>query len=155
FPALGWLRRSGTSSGMDANAVREGGSERLRPGWMTVIASLCFATFAITLVSDLFVAAARDTEVWLGFEVHGPLALMTAPLHWAMFATAGWAFWTGRMWIVGWAAGYLFYVAVSHVIWSEASPHGRGWPIGVVQAIVIGGTGYFLLCLRELEESSR
>jgi hypothetical protein len=128
---------------------------RLQPGWMTVVAVLCFATCAVTLVSDLFVPAARGTEVWFGFEVTGPLALATAPLHWAMFATAGWAFWTGRIWIVGWAAAYLFYVAMSHLVWSEVSPHGRGWPIGLVQATVIGGLAYLLLCLRELETTSR
>ena len=57
--------------------------------------------------------------------------------------------------IVPWAAGYLFYVAVSHLVWSEASPHGRGWPIGLVQAAVISGLGYFLLCIHELEGPSR
>ncbi len=140
---------------MATSAVREGGGDRLRPGWMTVLAVLFFTAFAVALVSDLFIPAARGTEVWFGVELHGPLAVATAPLHWAWFAFAGWAFWTGRTWIVPWAAGYLFYVAGSHVIWSVASPNGRGLPIGLVQAAVISGLAYFLLCIHELEGPSR
>jgi catechol 2,3-dioxygenase-like lactoylglutathione lyase family enzyme len=83
----------------------------------------------------------------LGFEVTGPAALATSPLHWALFATAAWAFWTGRPWIVPWAAGYLFYVALSHLVWSEASPHGRGWPIGLAEAAAITALATALLWL--------
>jgi hypothetical protein len=140
---------------MDADKVSAGGGALPQPGWMTVAGVLFFATFLIALVSDLFVPAARNTEVWLGFEVKGPMALATAPFHWAWFATAGWAFWTGRLWIVGWAAAYLFYAAASHLVWSELSPHGRGWPIGLAQAIAISAIGYFLLCLRDLEIPAR
>ena len=140
---------------MVADKAREAEEARLQPGWMTVAGVLFFATFAITLVSDLFVPGARNTEVWLGFEVKGPMALVTAPLHWAWFATAGWAFWTGRLGIVTWAAAYLFYAALSHLVWSELSPHGRGWPIGLVQATAISAVAYFLLCLRDLETTPR
>ena len=115
---------------------------------MTALAIVCVATLVVTATSDLFVPAARGTEVWLGFEVTGPLALATAPLHWAIFAAGAWGFWTCRPWIVPWAAGYLFYVAVSHLVWSEASPHGRGWPVGLVEAIVIAGLGVLLLRAR-------
>jgi hypothetical protein len=118
---------------------------------MTVLAVLCAATFAIAVVRDLFVPAARDVEVWLGLEVTGPLALATAPLHWALFAVGAWAFWTGRTWVVPWAAAYLFYVAASHLVWSEASPHGRGWRIGLVEATVISALAYLLLRLRALD----
>ena len=106
------------------------------PRWMRALAIVCALTVVITMFSDLFVPDARRGEVWFGFEVTGPAALATSPLHWALFATAAWAFWTGRPWIVPWAAGYLFYVALSHLIWSEASPHGRGWPIGLAEAAV-------------------
>lgn len=122
-----------------------------RPGWTKVLAVFCAATVVVSAGRDLFVPAARAVEVWFGLEVTGPLAFATAPIHWAMFAVAAWAFWTGRMWIVPWAAGYLFYAAFSHVVWSEASVHGRGWPIGLVQAAALSGVAYFLLCLRALD----
>jgi len=137
------------------SAANGGALPRLQPGWMKVCAVLCAATVVVTFLGDLFVPAARGVEVWLGFEITGWLALATAPIHWALFATAAWAFWTGRMGVVPWAAAYLFYAALSHLIWSEASPHGRGWPIGLVQASLIAAGGYVLLRLRGLEASPR
>jgi hypothetical protein len=122
-----------------------------QPGWMTVLAVLCAATLVVSMTRDLFVPAARAVEVWFGLELTGWLALATAPIHWALFAVAAWAFWTGRTWIVPYAAGYLFYAAFSHIVWSEASPHGRGWPIGIIQAAVISGSAWFLLQLRALD----
>ena len=116
-----------------------------RPWWMTALAAFCVATLLVSIPRDLFVAGARDVEVWLGFEVRGPLAILTAPIHWAIFALGAWAFWTGRRWIVPWAAAYIFYVAVCHLIWSEVSPNGRGWPIGLVQAVAISVFGFLLL----------
>jgi hypothetical protein len=124
---------------------------RQQPGWMTVLAVLCALTLTVSMVRDLFVPAARAVEVWFGLEITGWLALATAPLHWAFFALAAWAFWTGRTWIVPPFAGYLFYAAFSHLVWSEASPHGRGWPIGLLQATLISAAGWFLLRLRELD----
>jgi hypothetical protein len=116
-----------------------------RPWWMTVLAVVCTVFLLIVVPSDLFVADARNTEVWLGFEAHGWLAILTAPIHWAMFAVAAWAFWTGRRWIVPWAAAYLFYVAVCHLVWSRVSPHGRGWPVGLAQALAISACAVVLL----------
>jgi hypothetical protein len=128
---------------------------RLRPGWLTVLAVICAATVVVSIFRDVFLPASREVEVWLGFEIHGPLAYATAPIHWAIFAAGAWAFWTGRMGAVPIAAGYLFYAAISHLIWSEASPHGRGWPIGLVQAILISSVGWVLLQLRALDEARR
>jgi hypothetical protein len=118
-----------------------------RPGWMTALAALCLATLAVSIVRDLFLPASRAVEVWLGLEVTGWPAILTAPLHWAIFAFGAWAFWTNQQWVVPWAAGYLFYAAFSHLVWSEASPHGRGWPIGLMQALAISSGGYALLRL--------
>ena len=103
---------------------------------MRALAVVCALTALVTFFSDLLVPDARNVEVWFGFEVTGPAALATAPLHWAIFATFAWAFWTGRRWVVPCAAGYLFYVALCHLVWSEASPHGRGLVIGVAEALV-------------------
>ncbi len=116
-----------------------------RPWWMTAVAVICVAGLVIWIPRDLFVPNVRDVEVWLGFELRGHLALLTAPLHWAIFAFGAWAFWTARPWIVPWAAGYIFYGAMSHLIWSEVSPNGRGWPIGLAQAIAISLFGLLLL----------
>lgn len=111
---------------------------------MTTLAVLCLATLVISVLRDLFWPDSRWVEVWLGFEMKGWPALLTAPLHWAIFAIAAAAFWRGEAWIVPWAAGYLFYAALSHLIWSEASPHGRGWPIGLLQAAAISTGGWVL-----------
>lgn len=126
--------------------------ETARPGWMTALAVLCAATVVVSLVRDLFLPASREVEVWFGLEVHGWLAYLTAPLHWAIFAFGAWAFWTNQTWIVPWAAGYLFYAAFSHLVWSEASPHGRGWMIGLLQAIAISSGGLVLLRLHRHAE---
>jgi hypothetical protein len=113
--------------------------------WMTVVAIICFVALIINVGRDVFFAAARDVEVWLGFEVRGRLAMLTAPLHWAILGLGAWAFWTRRRWIFPWAAAYLFYAAVSHLVWSEVSPNGRGWPIGLAQAVGISLLGLLLL----------
>ena len=112
---------------------------------MTAAAVVCVAALLIWIPRDLFVPSARDVEVWFGFEIRGPLALLTAPIHWAIFAVAAWAFWTAQPWIVPWAAGYIFYGALSHIVWSEASPNGRGWPIGVIQAVALSIVALLLL----------
>ena len=115
---------------------------------MTALALFCALTVVYTVVRDLFVPEVRDVEVWLGFEVSGRAALATAPLHWAIFAVGAWVFWTRRVWVVSWAAAYVFYVAASHLVWSEASPNGNGWPAGLVQAAAISVFGFLLLRAR-------
>jgi hypothetical protein len=116
-----------------------------RPWWMTGLAAFCVATVLFLVPRDLFFAETRDVEVWLGFEVRDRAALLTAPLHWALFLAGAWGFWTQRPWILRAAAVYAFYVALSHLIWSEASPSGRGWPAGVVQALALSVPGILLL----------
>jgi hypothetical protein len=111
---------------------------------MTALAAFCALTVAFLVPRDLFFAETRDVEVWFGFEVRGTAALLTAPLHWAVFALGAWGFWRARPWITPAAAGYVFYVALSHLIWSEASPNGNGWPLGLVQAALISIPGVLL-----------
>jgi hypothetical protein len=112
---------------------------------MTALALLCLLTVLVNIVRDLFIPSTRDVEIWFGFEVFGSAARLTAPLHWAIFAMGAWAFWTQRPWATTAAAIYLFYAALSHVIWSEASPNGRGWPIGLMQAAAISTAAILLL----------
>jgi hypothetical protein len=71
--------------------------------------------------------------------------MLTAPIHWALFATGAWAFWRARPWAPAAAACYAFYVGVCHVVWSVTSPHGRGLHIGTLQAIVFAIAGGLLL----------
>jgi hypothetical protein len=73
---------------------------------------------------------------------------VTAPLHWAIFACGAWGFWRQRLWVAPAAGAYLFYVALSHLVWSEFSPRGRGWPIGLAQALAFSSPGLFLLRMR-------
>ncbi|MDX1649927.1 MAG: hypothetical protein R3263_08750 [Myxococcota bacterium] len=127
------------------SAPAEAGSGPRPPPWMRALGAFCAAAVVVNVVRDVFVPETRGVEVWLGFELHGTAAIVTAPLHWAIFAVGAWGFWTGRSWILPAAAGYVFYVALSHLIWSEASPNGRGWPIGLLQAVAISVPGVLLL----------
>jgi hypothetical protein len=120
----------------------------MRPWWMTALAGFCAASVIFLVPRDLFFAETRDVEVWLGIELRGRAALLTAPLHWAVFGVGAWAFWRARPWIVSAAAAYVFYVALSHLIWSEASPHGNGWRVGLAQALAISVPGLLLLRAR-------
>ena len=115
---------------------------------MTALAGYCLVTVVFLVLRDLFHPEAREVEVWLGFELRGRAALLTAPLHWAIFALGAWAFWTRRPWIVPAAAGYAFYVAFSHLVWSEVSPHGNGWRMGLLQAAALSVPGWLLLAGR-------
>jgi hypothetical protein len=115
---------------------------------MTALAVFCLLTVVFLVPRDLFFPETRDVEVWFGFELRGRAALLTAPLHWAIFAAGAWGFWRQERWIVPAAAAYVFYVAISHLIWSEASPNGRGWPIGLAQAAAISIPGFLLLRAR-------
>ena len=116
-----------------------------RPAWMTALALFCLVTVLFLVPRDLFFAKTRDVEVWLGFELRGIAARVTAPIHWAIFALGAWGFWYCRPWALPAAAAYVFYIALSHLIWSEASPNGRGWPIGLAQALAISTAGILLL----------
>jgi len=112
--------------------------------WMRSMAGFCALTVVFLAARDLFHPASRDVEVWLGFELRGRAAQWTAPLHWLIFGVGAWAFWTRRPWILPAAAAYVFYVALSHLVWSEASPSGNGWPVGLAQALAISIPGVLL-----------
>ena len=101
------------------------------------LALVCAATVVFLAARDLFVPHVRDVEVWLGFELHGLAARLTAPLHWGIFALGAWAFWRGKPWCWGAAAAYGLYVAVSHLVWNLTSPRGDGWPAGLAEAAAI------------------
>lgn len=127
----------------------------VRPRWMTALAIFCLVTVAFLVPRDLFFSATRDVEVWLGFELHGTPALLTAPLHWLLFLAGAYGFWFQRPWILPAAATYAFYVAASHLVWSEVSPHGRGWTAGLAQALVLSIPGVLLLRARRAAERRR
>jgi hypothetical protein len=55
-----------------------------RPWWMIALASICLLALLINVPRDLFFAETRDVEVWLGLELRGWPALLTAPIHWAV-----------------------------------------------------------------------
>jgi hypothetical protein len=114
----------------------------------TALALFCALTVVVLVLRDLFVPEVRDVEVWFGVELHGRAAQLTAPLHWAIFAAAAWAFWRAKPWIGSAAAAYVFYVAVSHGVWSESSPNGQGWPMGLLQAAALSAVGVGLWRVR-------
>jgi hypothetical protein len=112
---------------------------------MTLMAVGCGLTVAVTMFGDFFIANATNTEVWFGFEITGAAARATAPVHWIFFAVCSWGFWSQKLWVVPVAAAYAFYAAFSHLVWSEVSENGRGWPIGLLQAAAISTVGFLLL----------
>ncbi len=122
---------------------------------MLALSAFCAATVLFLVPRDLFFAETRDVEIWLGFEVRGAEALLTAPIHWVVFGVGAWAFWTERPWILPCAAAYVFYVALSHLVWSEASPNGNGWPVGLAQAVAISLPGFVLLRAHRIARSPR
>jgi hypothetical protein len=111
---------------------RRGGS---RPRWATCLSLFCALTLVFLVSRDLFVPEVRDTEVWLGLELHGRLAWITAPLHWLLFAVGAWAYATLRPWVWPWASVYVLYVAFSHLVWNLTSPSGGGWAPGLWQLL--------------------
>ena len=121
---------------------------------MTGLAVFCLLSVAFLVPRDLFFAETREVEVWFGFEVRGGAALLTAPIHWSIFLVGAWGFWHRRPWILPAAAGYAFYVAFSHLVWSELSPNGRGWPTGLAQALALSVPGILLLRARGLMRRS-
>jgi hypothetical protein len=118
---------------------------------MTALAVFCAATVVFLIPRDLFLAETRDVEVWFGFEFRGMAALLTAPLHWLIFALGAWGFWRCRPWVLSWASAYVFYIGLSHIIWSEVSCNGNGWPIGLLQAAIISVPGILLLRARRVK----
>ncbi len=115
-----------------------------RPWWMTALAVFCLGSVAFLVSRDLLLAHVRDVEVWFGFEVRGAPALLTAPIHWAVFLVGAWGFWFQRPWILPGAAAYQFYIAFSHLVWNQTSPNGRGWLAGVAQLLVFSIPGVLL-----------
>lgn len=110
---------------------------------MTALAVFCFGSVVFLVSRDLFLPHTRDVEVWFGVEVRGRAALLTAPLHWIVFAIGAWGFWFQRPWILPCAAAYSFYVAFCHLIWNQLSPNGYGLVSGVAQTIVFSLPGVF------------
>lgn len=119
-----------------------------RPWWMVAMAVFCGFSVVFLMLRDLYVPHVREVEVWFGFEIRGAPALLTAPLHWAIFLVGGFGFWFRRPWILPAAAAYSFYIAFSHLVWNETSPNGSGWAAGVMQAVLFSLPGVFFLRAR-------
>ena len=130
---------------MRSNFTPIAGEAPRRTGWMVGLTFFCAATVLFLVTRDLFFAHTRDVEVWFGFEVRGTAALLSAPLHWAIFAVGAWGFWRQHPQVLRWASGYVFYIALSHIVWNVVSPAGDGWPSGLVQALAISIPGVLML----------
>jgi hypothetical protein len=112
---------------------------------MTALAVFCLASVAFLVPRDLFLAHTREVEVWLGFELRGSPALLTAPVHWGIFLTGAWGFWFQRPWILLAAAAYAFYIAFCHLVWNQVSPNGSGWLAGIAEGVAFSIPGVLLL----------
>lgn len=92
----------------------------------TLLAIFCGLTILFLVYRDLALPSVRNVEVWFGIEVRGLAAMLTAPLHWAIYALGAEAFWRNRPWIWRASIGYAFYIAFSHAIWNMTSASGGG-----------------------------
>lgn len=119
-----------------------------RPWWATALALFCASTVVFLAARDLLLPHVRDTEVWLGFELHGLAARLTAPLHWTIFALGAYGFWSLRAWVWPWASVYAFYVALSHLVWNVTSPAGGGLGQGLWQLGLLSVPAALLLLAR-------
>lgn len=105
---------------------------------MNVLLVICLANALVILPWNILIRPVADVvDVWFGIEVKGWTAKLTGLVHWGIYVAGAWGFWRLRPWMSPWAAIYVGQVAVSHLLWSELSPHGRGWPIGLIQATAI------------------
>jgi hypothetical protein len=127
---------------------RPGLSPGNRPWWATALAIFCAATVVFLIARDLMIPEVRDVEVWFGLEIHGPLAWLTAPLHWAIFAIGAWGYWRVRPWIWPWPSVYAFTVAFGHLVWNLTSPSGGGWLDGLLQVLLFSIPAIALLFAR-------
>ena len=73
--------------------------DQTRPWQATLLSLFCVVTTVFLVARDIFVPHVRDTEVWFGLELHGWLAYVTAPVHWAIFIIAARSFWLMRPWV--------------------------------------------------------
>ena len=69
-----------------------------RPRWAAFLAGFCGVTVVFLIARDLIVPDAREVEVWLGFELTGRPARLTAPMHWAIYAVGAWGFYS-KLWV--------------------------------------------------------
>jgi hypothetical protein len=105
---------------------------------MNVLLLICLVSALVVLPWNILLRPVADmVDVWFGFEVKGWAAKLTSLVHWGIYAAGTWGFWKLSPWMSPWAAVYVGQVAFSHLLWSELSPNGRGWPIGLIQAIAI------------------
>ena len=121
-----------------------------RPWWMNFVFAWCLVLAVGVSIEVAVRPVAEDVEVVFGIELYGWAAKVGGVLHAAIFVTGAWGFWKMAAWMWPWAAVYVFQVALAHLVWSEWSERGNGWPIGLLQAVLISGLGVLLWRARGL-----
>jgi hypothetical protein len=106
-------------------------------------------------VRDLILPHVAEVEVWLGFELRGTWARLTAPIHWAIYAAAGLAFARDRDWVWCAAIPWSIYIAFSHLIWNMTSPNGGGLVVGLFHLALFLVPTALLVVLRGLRTRIR
>ena len=116
-------------------AIRSDGS--LRPWWMNLIFYFCLYMTFLYMPFDVFVKpVASDHEIWFGIALTGWWAKATEPVHWLIYAAGAYGFWKMKSWMWPWAAIYAAQVVIAMFVWNVISPHGRGWPGGLIAAAI-------------------
>jgi len=103
-----------------------------RPWWMNGLMFFCIYMTVVFMPWDVFgKPLARAEEAWFGIVLHGWLARLTEPIHWAIYAAGLYGFWRMRPWMWPWAAVYAATVAFGMWLWPILHIGGlRGWMTG-------------------------
>lgn len=108
-----------------------------RPWWINLLWMFCLYMTFIYLPFDFFLKPmAEDREVWFGIALAGVWAKATEPFHWLIYALGAWGFWRMRPWMWPWAAVYSAQIAVGMLVWNVLDDRGRGWPGGMIVALI-------------------
>ena len=107
-----------------------------RPAWMNALMVFCFFMAAVYVPWDFFLKpVAQDEEVWLGILLRGPLAKLTEPLHWAIYAAGAYGFLRMRPWMHPWSALYTAQIAIGMLVWPLLY-------VGGVRSVVFAAVGF-------------
>ena len=123
-----------------------------RPLWMNVLLFFCTYLTFIYMPFDFFLKpVAQDAEAWFGILLHGWMAKLTEPIHWAIYAAGMVGLWRMSPWMWPAAAYYAAAVCMGMLVWPILYIGGVvGILLGLMSFVVFGAVALALWNSREL-----